>query len=65
MDKIRFEDEYFYLKKANKGMEIKSYREKYENNELVSKELIRHDKFKVQNAIKVFGIQKRDEEKIA
>ena len=65
LDKIRFEDEYFYLKKANKGMEIKSYREKYENNELVSKELIRHDKFKVQNAIKVFGIQKRDEEKIA
>ena len=62
LDKIKYEDEYFYLRKANKGMEIKSYRETYKNNQLVSKELLRHDKFKVQNSVKVFGSQKREEE---
>lgn len=61
LDKVTYEDEYFYLKKASKGMEIKTYREKYENNTLVAKELIRHDKFKVQNAIKIFGTKKRNE----
>lgn len=61
LDKVKFEDEYFYLKKATKGMEIKSYREKYVNNLLISKELLRHDKFKVQNAVKVYGNVKREE----
>ena len=42
-------------------MEIKSYREKYVNNILVSKELLRYDKFKVQNSIKVYGIMKKDD----
>ena len=41
-------------------MEIKSYREKYENNILVSRELLRHDKFKVQNAVKIYGNTKRN-----
>ena len=54
-DKILFNDEYFFLKTANKGMEIKSYREKYVNNTLISKELLRHDKYKVQNAVKIYG----------
>ena len=60
-DKVTYEDEYFYLKKGNRGMEIKSYREKYENNVLISKELLRHDKFKVQNSIKIYGSLKRNE----
>lgn len=59
LDKVQFDDEYFYLKKASKGMEIKSYREKYKDNQLVDRVLLRHDKFKVQNAIKVFGNKKR------
>lgn len=55
LDKIKYEDEYFYLKKANKGMKVKSYREKYINNNLVYKELLREDIFKVQNSIKIYG----------
>jgi len=60
LDKVKFEDEWFYFKKGSRGMEIKTYREKYENNVLVSTELLRHDKFKVQNAVKIFGIEKRE-----
>jgi len=36
-------------------MEIKSYREKYVNNKLEDVQFLRHDKFKVQNTIKVYG----------
>ena len=42
-------------------MEIKSYREKYVNGQLESKQLLRFDKFKVQNAIKIYGTKKRPE----
>lgn len=58
-DKVLYEDESFYLKKATKGMEIKSYREKYVNGQLFDKQLLRFDKFKVQDAIKVYGTKKR------
>jgi len=61
LDKVVYEDESFYLKKPSKGMEIKSYREVYEHGKLINKELLRFDKFKVQNAIKVFGVKKRIE----
>ena len=47
--------------KGGRGMEVKSYREKYEGGKLVSRELLRDDKFKVQNAIKVYGTKKREE----
>ena len=60
-DKVLYEDESFYLKTPSKGMEIKTYREHYENSTLKKRELLRHDKFKVQNAIKVFGTKKRAE----
>lgn len=59
VDKVLYEDEFFYLKKASNGMEIKSYREKYVNNTLVATELLRYDKFKVQNAVKIYGSTKR------
>lgn len=61
LDKVLYEDEFFYFKTGSKGMEIKSFREKYVNGELVNTEHLRHDKFKVQNAIKMFGIKKRTE----
>lgn len=60
IDKVKYEDECFFLKSPQKGMEIKTYREKYVDNILVSKELLRHDKFKVQNAVKVYGTEKRN-----
>ena len=59
LDKVKYEDEYFYLKTPRKGMEIKTYREKYVDNVLQTKELVRHDKFKVQNSVKVYGSQSR------
>ncbi len=62
LDKVIYDDEFFYLKKGNVGMDIKSYREKYENNILVNKEILRHDKYNVQNTVKIFGTKKRTEE---
>lgn len=59
-DKVQYEDESFCLKKASRGMEIKSYREKYVNGQLNSKTLLRTDKFKVQNAVIVYGTKKRE-----
>ncbi len=60
VDKVIYKDEYFYLKKAERGLEIKTFRETYVNNQLINSELLRHDKFKVQNAIKVYGIVERE-----
>ena len=54
-DKVMYEDEYFYLKKATRGLTVKSYREKYVNNTLVEKQLLREDVFAPQNAVKIFG----------
>lgn len=59
LDKIEYEDEYFYLKKATVGMEIKTFRETYINGVLSKKELLRFDKFKAQNAVKIYGTKKR------
>lgn len=59
-DKVTYTDEYFYLKKGIKGMEIKSYREKYVGGKLLSRELLRHDKFKVQNSVKIYGAKPRE-----
>lgn len=60
LDKVEFDDEYFYLKKGAVGMEIKTYRDTYINNTLQNSELLRHDKFKTQNAIKIYGTKKRE-----
>lgn len=61
IDKVKYTDEYFYLKQPAKGMTIKSYREKFVNNNLVLKELIRTDKYSVQDATIVYGAKIRDE----
>lgn len=60
LDKVRYDDECFYLKPAIKGMQVKSYREKYVAGKLVDKQQLRFDKFKPQNAVKVYGIEKRE-----
>jgi len=59
-DKVTYQDEYFYLKTASKGITIKSYREKYVNNKLTDKKLLRTDKYTVQNATKVYGSTPRE-----
>ena len=61
LDKVTYDDEFFYLKKGSVGKEIKTYRETYSNNLLINKELLRHDKYPVQNSIKIFGNKKRTE----
>lgn len=61
IDKVVYEDEYFYLTKPSKGMTVKSYREEYLNNQLVNTELLRTDKFNVQNAKIVYGTKKRED----
>ncbi len=61
LDQVKYEDEFFYFKKGTRGMEIKSYREKYVNNSLVSTEFLRHDKFKVVNTVKIYGSIKKSD----
>lgn len=61
-DKVLYDDQSFLLKKGSIGMEIKSYRQKYVSGELVSTELIRFDKYKAQNAVRVYGTKKRTDQ---
>lgn len=61
-DRVEYEDESFYLKSGSKGMQIKSYRDKYMHGKLISHELLRTDKYKVQNAVKIYGAKKRAEQ---
>ena len=61
LDKVVYEDEYFYLKQGHLGMDIKSYREKYNGDSLVEVELLRTDKYSVQNAVKIYGTKKRED----
>lgn len=60
VNKVQFSDEYFYLKSGTKGMEIKSYRETLKDGKPISKEPLRHDKFKAQNSIKIYGALDRN-----
>lgn len=60
LDQVRYTDEFFYLKKGNKGMEIKTYRETLKNGMVISKQTLRHDKYNVQNYIKIYGIIERE-----
>ena len=60
IDKVKYEDEFFFLKKPSTGMEIKTYRDKIQNGKIVLTELLRHDKYDVQNAIRVYGTKKRE-----
>lgn len=55
IDKVKYTDESFYLKRAKTGFVVKSYREKYLGDKLVFTELIRTDKYKEQQAVKVVG----------
>ena len=59
LDKVEYDDEYFYLRQPSRGMEVKSYRLKYQSGKLVARELLRFDKFKVQNGVRVYGTKKR------
>lgn len=59
---VYYTDESFYIKKAIRGMEVKSYRQCFANGKLVETKLLRFDKFKAQNAIKVCGAHLRESE---
>lgn len=61
VDKVEYDDEYFYLKKSNVGMDIISYREKYVSGNLSKTEILRKDTYKVQNALKIYGTKKREQ----
>ncbi|MBQ8431092.1 MAG: VanW family protein, partial [Clostridia bacterium] len=54
-NKVKYEDEWFYLKTAKDGYSVKSFRDIYFNGELLKTELLRTDKFKPQNAVKMYG----------
>lgn len=59
LDRVEYEDESFILKNSTRGMDIKSYREKYVNGERTTRELLRTDRYKAQNAVRVYGTKKR------
>lgn len=60
IDKVQFTDESFYLKKARNGYTVKSFRETYLNGKLQKRELLRTDKYKPQNAVKIVGSIEKD-----
>ena len=62
VDKVLFEDESFILKTASKGMEVKSFREKWIDGMFVESEILRTDKYKVRNGVRVYGSKKRTEQ---
>ena len=41
-------------------MEVKSYRQKFVNGQMVENQLLRYDKFKPQNAIIIVGTKMRE-----
>ena len=59
LDKIIYDDEFFYEKKASDGMKVNSYRHKYQSGKLVDTELLRTDVYKPIDAIKVYGTKPR------
>ncbi len=63
-DKVVYKDQSFVLKKGTRGMEIKSYREKYVGEMLIDTELLRFDKFKPTNAVVVYGAKDRPLEQV-
>lgn len=58
-DKVIYNDEYFYLKHGNRGLDIDTFRETYCNGVLIKTEKLRHDKYEKQNSIKIYGTKKR------
>lgn len=58
-DKVIYNDEYFYLKTASRGLEIQTFRNKLENGVVVSSKKLRTDKYPVQNSIKIYGAKER------
>lgn len=64
LDKVTYDDEFFFLKTPSNGMEIKSYLEIYNQGVLQQTKLLRFDKFNVQNGVKIYGVKKRAGEEI-
>lgn len=58
-DKIIYDDEFFYLKKHIDGYVVNSYRLTIKDGVVINKELLRHDTYKPQTAIKIYGVEKR------
>ncbi len=61
-DKVVYDDQSFVLKAGSRGMEVKSYRQKYVDNQLEETQLLRFDKFKAQDKVVIFGAKKRPQE---
>lgn len=59
LDKVKYTDETYELKRAKQGYTIKSYRVKKINDEVISTELLRIDKYSPQNQVLVYGTQIR------
>lgn len=59
IDKVKYEDECFELKKARNGYTIKSYRLRYVDGVLQDKVLLRTDKYLPQHSVLVYGVEKR------
>lgn len=63
-DKVMFKDQSFVLKKGIRGMEVKSFRQKYVDDLLVDTEFLRFDKFKPIDSVVVYGTKDRPLEQL-
>lgn len=55
LDKVVYDDEFFYEKKASQGMKVNSYRLEYVLGKITKKELLRTDIFTPIDAVKIYG----------
>lgn len=54
-DKVTYEGEYFRLSYPKEGYEAKGYLEKYKDNELINKVMIRHEIYEPKNGLLIEG----------
>ena len=60
-DKVTYVGEYFRLSYPKEGYEAKGFIEKYKNNELISKEMIRHEIYAPKNGVLIEGTKTPEE----
>lgn len=61
-DKIKYKGEFYTKRYAQNGYEVKAYLEKYLDNKLIERKLIRTETYKSQNAIIYEGTEEKKEE---
>ena len=60
LDKVKYADEYFELKRARDGYTVKSYLVTLFDDVRVERELLRTDIYKPQQQVVIYGVKERE-----